>query len=196
MRRVARRVFGYLLIVAAAFSAMVCVVSAALWVRGYFVGDSFRYRQQPDATADSVTRTDYVLASSRGRLGLAMTSMSNVAWQQQARALTWGRDRPPNPISVTNPTPFGRMGFQFVSDAVPLGGDSFVMVIGIIAPSWFVVGITAVPPGLSYLLWRCRRRMQLRLESGQCVRCGYDLRESPGRCPECGTPSTAVPVRP
>lgn len=176
---------------------MVCVTSAVLWVRGYFVGDSFRYRQQPDPTADNVTRTDYVLASSRGRLGLAMTSMSNVAWLPQARSLTWGRDRPPNPISVASPTPLGRMGFQFVSDAVPLSGTSLLMVVGIIAPSWFVVGITAVPPGLAYLVWRRWRRTELRRERGQCVRCGYDLRGTPERCPECGAvASTPAPVPP
>ena len=165
---------------------MVFVASAVLWVRGYLVGDSFRYRQQPDATADNVTRTDYVVASSRGRLGLAMTSTSNVAWQHQTRSLTWGRDRPPMPMSVPNPTPMGRLGFQFVSEGVPLGGSSFLTVIGIIAPSWFVVATSAVPPGLAYLVWRRRRRARLRLARGQCVRCGYDLRGTPERCPECG----------
>jgi hypothetical protein len=196
MRRLARRVLVYVLLFVVACSAMTCVVSTVLWVRGYFVGDSFRYRDHPDPTPGNVSRTDYVLASSRGRLGLAMTSITDVEWQPQARALTWGRDRPPNPISVANPTPFGRMGFQFVSDAVALGGNSFVMVIGIIAPSWFVVGISAIPPGLAYLVWRRRRRAQLRLERGQCVRCGYDLRESPERCPECGAAvSTPAPVQ-
>jgi hypothetical protein len=53
-------------------------------------------------------------------------------------------------------------------------------------PHWFVLLISG---SLSWVLvarlLRLRRK-RLRARAGLCVECGYDLRASPQRCPECG----------
>jgi hypothetical protein len=53
-----------------------------------------------------------------------------------------------------------------------------------VAPAWSPVVALAVLPALWLITFILRRR---RVRVGCCEQCGYDLRESPERCPECGT---------
>jgi hypothetical protein len=56
---------------------------------------------------------------------------------------------------------------------------------------WWLIALLAATP-LLRRIYR-HRRAALRRAAGQCAACGYDLRESPDRCPECGT--AAVPSK-
>jgi hypothetical protein len=60
-------------------------------------------------------------------------------------------------------------------------------------PLWFVVLATLpLPLQLARSRWRFRRRQK----GGLCLNCGYDLRATPDRCPECGAQRVAVTYPP
>lgn len=67
-------------------------------------------------------------------------------------------------------------------------GVAAVPYVNIEAPFWMPATITAFLPAIwtTALVSRWQQRRHLE-RSGLCPRCGYDLRASPERCPECGT---------
>jgi hypothetical protein len=81
----------------------------------------------------------------------------------------------------------GRLGFHFkrytysgtanISTATVNNVDRMEVI-----PAWFVVLVTGILPAIWIVKWRRRPRWG----PGCCAGCGYDLRATPVRCPECG----------
>ena len=56
-------------------------------------------------------------------------------------------------------------------------------------PPWFIVLLFAIPPAQQIRRWRRARKREL---ADRCRVCGYDLRATPDRCPECGELTAAA----
>ena len=77
------------------------------------------------------------------------------------------------------------LGFRFGGLKGPEGS-----LWNLAVPYWFITAASLPAPALWLRrLSRGRRRQDRRL----CVACGYDLRASRERCPECGTPIPQAP---
>jgi hypothetical protein len=66
-------------------------------------------------------------------------------------------------------------------------------VYGLAVPYWFVSLLLGAGLVRSAARWRRVRQTDRRTAAGQCPACGYDLRFSPDRCPECGTAAVREP---
>jgi hypothetical protein len=83
-----------------------------------------------------------------------------------------------------------RFGFDYQNHlySSPGSRDIYREHWAFVVPHWFVFLLLLLSTNRLLIRYIRKSRWQAR---GCCLKCGYDLRATPGKCPECGTQSTS-----
>jgi hypothetical protein len=146
----------------ASLSAVLFVATAAMWPRSYKVQDSAAWASR--TTAYCILFNHGTLYVGRAREGPPGWFLASRPMSEMGEFPTWFE------------TDHAWAGFHFLRSTY---NDVFVGI-----PSWFVLLVLAAVCGGS--LYEPGRRRRAQRAAGLCPSCGYDLRATPGRCPECG----------
>jgi hypothetical protein len=146
-----------LLNLATAVSLIVLVATVVFWVRSYTNSPSMA-----DSDIINLNSTDprYWILFRNG--GMALCRQVGRDWSIELRK-------------------FDFLGIHFGGGR---GKDRLLW--NLVIPLWMVALGAAALPAYRGMLWRRERAERRRERSGCCPNCGYDLRASPERCPECG----------
>lgn len=147
-----------LLTVVTALSLMLSVATVAMWVRSHYRFDRYNF-------------------ASRGRPSRVLSSETALlVWQSFPIPLLpagWEEGRTALPARFN----VGARLFSYHR------GATFVILI----PYWSASLITVLPAAIVLCTGAFRSHRRRMGSTGLCRICGYDLRATPERCPECGT---------
>ena len=159
--RMARRLLNLL----TALSLLLCVAVCVLWVRSYWREDQLGYEWSADPSVSHKSEFE---------------SDGGEVWVGRKR-----RNQPPidgGPgfyWDLSKPGSGGVGWFSTDWEGMDAWGSW-----GVGVPHWFLTLAFAVPPAVGVIRAHRKRR---RLRFGLCRACGYDLRATLDRCPECGS---------
>jgi hypothetical protein len=164
-------------------SMLLCIASVAMWVRSYFVGDVVEYTKVNGLLLRRVyfnASTGLVCLGGERReytTHLVASQLMHIEGVQPGL-----RHLSEEPEDWWAP----EMG-SFFADRQSWNENSGAFSQAfVVFPHWLVFLLSAMLPAALFV-HRLRRR---RVPAHLCGRCGYDLRATPERCPECG----AVPA--
>ena len=174
----ARRLFTIL----PALSLLLCVAVVVLWVRSYWRHDTA-----------SCWRGRYACSfgSSGGAIVLSFpldyyrNMPPGVHYHYHAF-----RQSPGRTMSMYRAGRPGVLGVAWYYDpprSYPYDNRDGVTFRVLVFPHALLAGMLFILPLAWAVSARRRRQRVVRLRLGRCASCGYDLRATPGRCPECGT---------
>lgn len=197
MKPTARRILNLTVVL----SLVLWIVFASLWIRGFWASDGFTHMSQKFVGTHNIARSSSLVFDCN-RLAflwhvytpLPLNPPNEPPKLVGADIRPYSRlERHAGPpasfqiIGGTASDPFlNRLGFTYrESQASPESWVIGYMEKEWAIPFWLPLILLAILPAYKLTMiqqWRRNRRQK----QGRCVMCGYDLRATPERCPECG----------
>ncbi len=164
----------------AGLSLLLCIAVTALCVRSHWIKEGFGW----DDTRSYYHH--YGILSDHGSLVFTHDNIFGhpEGWEIEGNNNQWGpvmsidfpEDEQPDDSRVKKW--LRSIGIRF--DNIQEGEEDIL-----ILPDWLLIALFALLPLWFLIRWKNPKRERERL--GLCLNCGYDLRATPERCPECGT---------
>jgi hypothetical protein len=190
VRSFRRRLFASI----SALSLILCLATVGLWVRSYWIGDYWsHWRILSDRVEESNS-----LMSGKGVFGIDCTRSANRG-TLTSENLRWTHDSHNRPVA-SDLARYARTWRHTVSFKPDVALHTFLghgvltvdsatlpdfRIRAFTVPFWSVTCLFALAP--AWWVVGPWRRQSKRRKLGLCLNCGYDLRASPQRCPECGS---------
>jgi hypothetical protein len=171
-----RRLARILLNALTTLSLLLCLASAVVWVRSYWRLDEVTWDQAAGPGADG-SFFEFLCGGGGAAIRVGSSRPLLATWEGSGgwHWWRWYGNRP----RFAGGWGANRWGFNYDSRE-----DPGVRWWAVVFPLWLPTIFFALLP-LARLALSIRRRRRNR--KGRCKNCGYDLRATPERCPECGT---------